>query len=41
MLRATQLPQLIANYKNQSAEGLSMAFLFVWLVGDVANLSGR
>lgn len=34
------LPQLIQNYKTQSAEGLSMAFLFVWLLGDITNLSG-
>jgi uncharacterized protein with PQ loop repeat len=34
------LPQLIQNYKAKSAQGLSMAFLFVWLTGDVANLSG-
>ncbi|KLU82940.1 hypothetical protein MAPG_02007 [Magnaporthiopsis poae ATCC 64411] len=34
------LPQLITNYKAQSADGLSMAFLFVWLLGDVANLLG-
>ncbi|KAL5606713.1 hypothetical protein BROUX41_003109 [Berkeleyomyces rouxiae] len=33
-------PQLIANYKAQSAEGLSMAFLFIWLCGDITNLSG-
>ncbi|KAI2637725.1 PQ-loop-domain-containing protein [Hypomontagnella submonticulosa] len=34
------LPQLITNYKAKSAEGLSMAFLAVWLFGDIANLSG-
>ncbi|OAA61681.1 vacuolar membrane pq loop repeat protein [Niveomyces insectorum RCEF 264] len=34
------LPQLIQNYKAQSAEGLSMAFLFVWLLGDATNLAG-
>ncbi|EXV00608.1 PQ loop repeat family protein [Metarhizium robertsii] len=34
------LPQLIANYKAKSAEGLSMAFLIVWLLGDVSNLVG-
>ncbi|CAK7274501.1 hypothetical protein SEPCBS57363_006197 [Sporothrix epigloea] len=34
------LPQLIQNYKSQSADGLSMAFLTVWLIGDVTNLSG-
>lgn len=35
------LPQLITNYKTKSAEGLSMAFLIVWLLGDIANLLGR
>ncbi|KAL8351378.1 hypothetical protein RB598_006251 [Gaeumannomyces tritici] len=34
------LPQLITNYKAKSADGLSMAFLFVWLLGDVTNLLG-
>jgi uncharacterized protein with PQ loop repeat len=34
------LPQLITNYKAKSADGLSMAFLFVWLLGDATNLSG-
>lgn len=34
------LPQLITNYKTRSADGLSMAFLIVWLLGDVANLLG-
>nr|XP_036580795.1 vacuolar amino acid transporter YPQ3-like protein 1 [Colletotrichum truncatum]KAF6788867.1 vacuolar amino acid transporter YPQ3-like protein 1 [Colletotrichum truncatum] len=34
------LPQLLANYKAQSADGLSMAFLVVWLLGDVTNLLG-
>ncbi|KAH7358603.1 vacuolar membrane PQ loop repeat protein [Plectosphaerella cucumerina] len=34
------LPQLIANYKAQSADGLSMGFLFIWLLGDVTNLAG-
>ncbi|KAI0018092.1 PQ-loop-domain-containing protein [Xylariomycetidae sp. FL0641] len=34
------LPQLIANYKAKSAEGLSMGFLLIWLFGDVANLCG-
>jgi len=40
-LLAPQLPQLITNYKAQSADGLSMAFLFVWLLGDMTNLSGK
>ncbi|EPE03920.1 vacuolar membrane pq loop repeat protein [Ophiostoma piceae UAMH 11346] len=30
----------LLNYKTQSAEGLSMAFLFVWLLGDITNLLG-
>jgi uncharacterized protein with PQ loop repeat len=34
------LPQLITNYRNQSADALSMKFLFIWLMGDIANLSG-
>ncbi|KAI0007403.1 PQ-loop-domain-containing protein, partial [Xylariaceae sp. FL0662B] len=34
------IPQLITNFKAKSAEGLSMAFLAVWLFGDLANLSG-
>ncbi|TWU74421.1 hypothetical protein ED733_003860 [Metarhizium rileyi] len=34
------LPQLIANYKAKNADGLSMAFLIVWLLGDVSNLVG-
>lgn len=34
------LPQLITNYKSQSADALSMKFLFIWLLGDIANLSG-
>ncbi|KAH7316456.1 PQ-loop protein [Stachybotrys elegans] len=34
------IPQLIANYKAQRADGLSMAFLIVWLLGDATNLIG-
>ncbi|KAG7146814.1 vacuolar amino acid transporter YPQ3 like protein [Verticillium longisporum] len=34
------LPQLIANYRAQSADGLSMGFLFIWLLGDITNLVG-
>ncbi|CAM1501699.1 Fc.00g036830.m01.CDS01 [Cosmosporella sp. VM-42] len=34
------LPQLFANYKAKSADGLSMAFLVVWLLGDATNLAG-
>ncbi len=35
-----QLPQLITNYKAKSADALSMKFLLIWLLGDMANLSG-
>ena len=34
------MPQLIENYKLKSAEGISLAFLTVWFIGDVANLIG-
>jgi uncharacterized protein with PQ loop repeat len=36
----SQLPQLIVNYKRQSAEALSPFFLAEWLLGDTANLLG-
>ena len=35
------VPQLIKNYRAQSGEALSMAFLFVWLLGDLSNLTGK
>jgi uncharacterized protein with PQ loop repeat len=35
-----QVPQLIENYKQGSAEGISLAFLIVWFIGDVTNLVG-
>ncbi|KAI7782736.1 hypothetical protein LA080_012927 [Diaporthe eres] len=31
---------LVTNYKAQSADGLSMGFLFIWLLGDITNLAG-
>ncbi|KAL9067955.1 MAG: hypothetical protein Q9157_006651 [Trypethelium eluteriae] len=34
------VPQLIENYQQQSASGVSLLFLFVWFLGDVANLLG-
>lgn len=34
------LPQLLENYRNGSADGISLAFLFIWFVGDVTNLAG-
>ena len=39
-LTLLQLPQLFTNYKAKSADGLSMAFLVVWLLGDITNLVG-
>lgn len=37
---ATQVPQLIENYKCGSAEGVSLSFLAVWLLGDITNFFG-
>ena len=34
------MPQLIENYRYGSAEAISVAFITVWFVGDVANLVG-
>ncbi|RMZ69264.1 vacuolar membrane PQ loop repeat [Pyrenophora seminiperda CCB06] len=34
------VPQLIENYKSGSADGISLAFLAVWFIGDVTNLAG-
>jgi solute carrier family 66 (lysosomal lysine-arginine transporter), member 1 len=34
------LPQLVENYLNGSAEAISLAFIFVWFIGDVCNLAG-
>jgi len=34
------VPQLVENYRNGSAEAISLAFIFVWFLGDVANLAG-
>ena len=34
------LPQLIENYRNGSAEAISLAFMLIWFVGDVCNLVG-
>jgi uncharacterized protein with PQ loop repeat len=35
-----QVPQLIENYRNGNAEAISLLFVFVWFVGDIANLAG-
>lgn len=34
------MPQLVLNYTTGSADGISLAFLIVWLIGDVTNLAG-
>lgn len=34
------VPQVIENYRNQSAEAISLAFIVVWFLGDLANLFG-
>ncbi|KAJ8586285.1 PQ-loop-domain-containing protein [Rhizopogon salebrosus TDB-379] len=33
-------PQIIENYQLQSGEGLSLLFIYVWLLGDVCNFVG-
>lgn len=35
-----QLPQVLENHLNQSVQGVSVAFLFSWIMGDVTNLVG-
>lgn len=34
------LPQLLENYRNGSAEAVSLAFILVWFLGDICNLVG-
>ncbi|KAJ9619666.1 hypothetical protein H2203_008448 [Taxawa tesnikishii (nom. ined.)] len=34
------VPQLIENYRSGSADGVSLLFLSVWMVGDITNLAG-
>lgn len=34
------VPQLVENYRQGSADGISLAFLAVWFVGDITNLVG-
>lgn len=34
------LPQLVENFRNGSADGISMTFLFIWMIGDITNLAG-
>ncbi|KAI9480702.1 MAG: PQ loop repeat-domain-containing protein [Benjaminiella poitrasii] len=33
-----QIPQMIENYRSQSAEGLSLYLLYFWLAGDIGNM---
>lgn len=35
-----KVPQLIENYRSGSADGVSLLFLSVWMVGDITNLAG-
>lgn len=34
------VPQVLENYTLQSADGISLAFLTVWFIGDITNLLG-
>ena len=33
-------PQIIENYQLQSGEGLSLLFIYIWLLGDLCNVIG-
>lgn len=35
-----EIPQIITNYKKKSTEGLSLAFLLTWIIGDLFNVFG-
>ncbi|CAJ2637240.1 unnamed protein product [Trifolium pratense] len=35
-----EIPQLITNYREKSAHGLSVAFMLTWIIGDLFNLFG-
>ncbi|XP_056177425.1 probable vacuolar amino acid transporter YPQ1 [Syzygium oleosum] len=35
-----EIPQIVTNYKQKSAEGVSIAFLMTWVLGDFFNLFG-
>lgn len=39
-LTTRQKRQMWANYKSQSGESVSLAFLVIWLVGDAFNIAG-
>jgi len=34
------VPQLVENYRNGSAEAISLGFIFIWFLGDICNLVG-
>ncbi|KAJ6408465.1 hypothetical protein OIU84_011725 [Salix udensis] len=33
-----EVPQIVTNYKKKSTEGLSLAFLLTWIIGDIFNV---
>ncbi|XP_024003861.1 uncharacterized protein LOC18027639 isoform X2 [Eutrema salsugineum] len=35
-----EIPQIMTNYSEKSTEGLSIAFLTTWMIGDIFNLLG-
>uniref|UniRef100_A0A1J3J698 Putative vacuolar amino acid transporter YPQ1 n=1 Tax=Noccaea caerulescens TaxID=107243 RepID=A0A1J3J698_NOCCA len=35
-----EIPQVMTNYSEKSTEGLSIAFLTTWIIGDIFNLLG-
>ncbi|KAF3582031.1 hypothetical protein DY000_02028438 [Brassica cretica] len=35
-----EIPQIMTNYCEKSTEGLSIAFLTTWIIGDIFNLLG-
>ncbi|VFQ65711.1 unnamed protein product [Cuscuta campestris] len=35
-----EIPQIITNFHNKSAAGLSLSFLLTWILGDIFNLVG-
>ncbi|KAI9771305.1 MAG: hypothetical protein M1840_002275 [Geoglossum simile] len=35
------IPQLIENYRQGSADGISLQFLIIWFIGDITNFIGR
>ncbi|KAK2994804.1 hypothetical protein RJ640_021036 [Escallonia rubra] len=35
-----EIPQIITNFKNKSGHGVSLAFISIWILGDIFNLVG-